>query len=357
MEQMTTVQIRVAMLLEGTDKPKVKQLSVNRMKKQLLKIGCLLSVLFLFTSCVIDGDEIFVIKVDNGYEKKSELNEYIWGFEGMGYNMRIDTLRKGNWHILVRENIYAYFSSTSDPWVGIDKVYFPKNFIKNMELEGEIDAYTFFKLTPKKVKLPSSVTAIGNGAFLGCVNLEKIEIPSSVTEIGGGAFSDCSSLTRIKIDKANQVYDSRNNCNAIIRKSDNKLIAGTSITKIPSSVTAIGGGAFSCRENLEKIKIPSSVTEIGYYAFADCSSLTSIKIPSSVTEIGEGAFSNCSSLKNIEIPSSVTEIRKYAFSNCSSLTSIKIPSSVTEIGGGAFSNCIYNHRTTKTNQKYPSVNL
>ena len=69
MEQMTTVQIRVAMLLEGTDKPKVKQLSVNRMKKQLLNIGCLLSVLFLFTSCVIDGDEIFVIKVDNGYEK------------------------------------------------------------------------------------------------------------------------------------------------------------------------------------------------------------------------------------------------------------------------------------------------
>jgi len=27
------------------------------------------------------------------------------------------------------------------------------------------------------------------------------------------------------------------------------------------------------------------------------------------------------------------------------------------IGDGAFYNCIYNHRTTKTNQKYPSVNL
>ena len=24
---------------------------------------------------------------------------------------------------------------------------------------------------------------------------------------------------------------------------------------------------------------------------------------------------------------------------------------------GSFPNCIYNHRTTKTNQKYPSVNL
>ncbi len=332
------------------------------MKKQLLKIGCLLSVLFLFTSCVIDGDEIFVIKVDNGYEKKSELNEYIWGFEGMGYNMRIDTLRKGNWHILVRENIYDYFSSTSDPWVGIDKVYFPKNFIKNMELEGEIDAYTFFTLTPKKVKLPSSVTAIGNGAFRGCVNLEKIEIPSSVTAIGGGAFrncenlekieipssvteidyfvfSGCSSLTSIKIDKANQVYDSRNNCNAIIRKNDNELIAGTSTTKIPSSVTAIGEGAFSRCVNLEKIELPSSVTAIGEGAFSGCVNLEKIELPSSVTKIGDELFRGCTSLTNVVIPSSVTVIGSGAFRDCENLEKIEIPSSVTEIGELSFYGC------------------
>ena len=46
-----------------------------------------------------------------------------------------------------------------------------------------------------------------------------------------------------------------------------------------------------------------------------------------------------------------------AFSDCSALTAIEIPASVESIGVAAFSNCIYNHRTTKTNQKYPSVNL
>lgn len=51
------------------------------------------------------------------------------------------------------------------------------------------------------------------------------------------------------------------------------------------------------------------------------------------------------------------ELGSYTFRNCSRLTSVTIPSSVTEIGFGAFSYCIYNHRTTKTNQKYPSVNL
>ena len=54
---------------------------------------------------------------------------------------------------------------------------------------------------------------------------------------------------------------------------------------------------------------------------------------------------------------SVTSIGGSAFSDCSGLTSINIPSSVTKIDNSAFSRCIYNHRTTKTNQKYPSVNL
>ena len=61
-------------------------------------------------------------------------------------------------------------------------------------------------------------------------------------------------------------------------------------------------------------------------------------------------------VKRIIIGDGVTRIGEYAFYNCSS-TSITIPNSVTRIGEYAFSYCIYNHRTTKTNQKYPSVNL
>ena len=76
-----------------------------------------------------------------------------------------------------------------------------------------------------------------------------------------------------------------------------------------------------------------------------------------VKVIGDWAFSDCEFLANINIPNSVTTIGEYAFSDCYSLTSINIPNSVTTIGNSAFIICIYNHRTTKTNQKYPSVNL
>ena len=54
---------------------------------------------------------------------------------------------------------------------------------------------------------------------------------------------------------------------------------------------------------------------------------------------------------------SVTSLGDECFYNCYLLKSINIPSSVTSLGDDCFSHCIYNHRTTKTNQKYPSVNL
>ena len=80
-------------------------------------------------------------------------------------------------------------------------------------------------------------------------------------------------------------------------------------------------------------------------------------IGDSVTSIGNEAFRQCFSLTSVTIGNSVTTIGNSAFSGCNSLTSVTIPNSVTTISDNAFRGCIYNHRTTKTNQKYPSVNL
>ena len=119
----------------------------------------------------------------------------------------------------------------------------------------------------------------------------------------------------------------------------------------------IANTAFMDCYSLTSIDIPNSVISIGEDAFHSCYSLTSIIIPNSVTSIGECAFSGCDSLTNIVIPNSVTSIGEGAFSGCDSLTNIVIPNSVASIESCAFYGCIYNHRTTKTNQKYPSVNL
>ena len=189
------------------------------------------------------------------------------------------------------------------------------------------------------VTIGSGVTSIGSGAFGGCTSLTSVTIPNSVTSIGGGAFQNCSSLTSINVNSGNTVYDSRNNCNAIIETSTNTLIVGCKTTIIPDSVTSIGNYAFQNCSSLTNITIPDSVTSIGFGAFNNCSSLISITIGNSVTSIGFGAFQNCRKLSNIVIPNSVTSISGEAFRDCSSLTSITIGSGVTTIGDNVFYEC------------------
>ena len=63
-----------------------------------------------------------------------------------------------------------------------------------------------------------------------------IEIPASVSNIVNGAFYACS-LGCVVVDSGNLVYDSRNNCNAIIETASNKLIVGSQNAVIPDDVT------------------------------------------------------------------------------------------------------------------------
>ena len=45
------------------------------------------------------------------------------------------------------------------------------------------------------------------------------------------------------------------------------------------------------------------------------------------------------------------------FYNCPKLKNVTLAEGIKLLMNRMFSFCIYNHRTTKTNQKYPSVNL
>ncbi len=149
--------------------------------------------------------------------------------------------------------------------------------------------------------IPNGVTSIGYGAFDCCFSLTSITIPNSVTTIDDRAFMFCLSLTSIVVEDGNKVYDSRENCNAIIETKTNTLIRGGNMTIIPNDVTTIGASAFSHCKSLASITIPNSVTSIEAFAFSNCDSLTTIVIPNSVTSIGKHAFNDCSSLTSIVV--------------------------------------------------------
>ena len=166
-----------------------------------------------------------------------------------------------------------------------------------------------------------------------------VDIREGVTSIGQLAFNGCTALGSITVASGNTIYDSRNDCNALIETASNTLIQGCVNTVIPNTVTSIGSGAFYECFDLKEITIPASVTTIGGDAFAFCKDLTSIEIPASVTTIGDGAFDVCEGLTSITISEGVTSIGDAAFAGCTSLTNITIPASVTSIGDYAFQEC------------------
>lgn len=155
----------------------------------------------------------------------------------------------------------------------------------------------------ESIKLPGTITHIGDWAFAYCSTVSSIELPASVDYIGDYAFMGCSGLSSIEL---------------------------------PATVSYIGDDAFKGCVGLTSMEIPNTVTTLGGYAFSDCTQLASVTLPASLASIGDALFMHCSSLRQIDIPASVTTIGAYAFESCTSLTSLTIPESVRMIGRGAF---------------------
>ena len=191
----------------------------------------------------------------------------------------------------------------------------------------------------KNIFIPHSVESIGKHAFYGCSELQSVVMGNSVTAIGAGAFGGCSGLTSIVVATNNPVYDSREDCNAIVETATNTLIAGCKETFIPNSVTSIGRSAFYDCSGLTSLELSNSITSIGDFAFYGCSGLSRLVLPNSITSIGEAVVYGCSNLTNLVIPNSVTSIGDHAMNRCSSLKNIFIPNSVESIGTYAFYGC------------------
>ena len=142
----------------------------------------------------------------------------------------------------------------------------------------QIGDYAFCYSGLESIILPFSLTSIGQQAFEHCP-LTSVYVPASVNYINNNPFVS-ESIETIEVDPMNATFDSRNACNAIIRKSDNKLISGCKNTVIPNGVVSIGHGAFEYTTGLTSITLPGSVTTIGEHAFDHCTGLTTIIVES-----------------------------------------------------------------------------
>ena len=208
------------------------------------------------------------------------------------------------------------------------------------------------------ITLPASLQVIGIGAFYGCsslvscefakgsalkaiescdklynaspsydffsafgafskTGLKSIKIPSSVTTLGPGAFSK-SMLETVDFQPG-------------IELEAIASVIGESGYNIHES--CYYDGVFSDCVNLRSVTIPKSVVTIMPAAFKGCTSLEVLTFEdgSSLETIG-GSFSTMNTCAR--------DTSQGAFMNCSSLEKVIIPSTVTTLGVGAFENCI-----------------
>lgn len=130
------------------------------------------------------------------------------------------------------------------------------------------------------------------------MNLKTLIIPSTVTTIGYDIVHLCPKLTNLVIEDGNTVFDSRDNCNAVIETASNKLIIGCVGSVIPTSVTSINKYAFESSHGLTSITIPSSVKTIGFAAFHNCPDLKEVKVDIKIPlPIVSEVFSNYENMK------------------------------------------------------------
>lgn len=263
-------------------------------------------------------------------------------------------------------------TATTETFAGLRAAidYVSKNNIRQITLEfpnlTAIPAYAivdnsdddryFYSCALVAVIAPKA-TSIGRTALANCHELKSVDFPR-VTKIGETAFSSCDALTSVYFP--------------LVTELDRGAFAHC--RALPSVdfplVTHLAHMAFYNCCVLKRVNFPQ-LTEIDTEAFYNCEELTTFAIPSTVNAIGDGAFAACDKLTEFVVESPyflfsngilynsdksrvvsalpavvsgditlprVTSVSSYAFRNCHGLTSVSLPL-VTEIGSSAFREC------------------
>ena len=231
--------------------------------------------------------------------------------------------------------------------------------------DNDLGISCFRELNLISVKLPKTISKVGDYVFYNCRYLDVVTIPTGVSSIGRYSFAGCSALTSVPLPKTVVTIDvcAFQNCSSL------------SSVNIPTGVTTISNYTFDGCSALSSISLPKTVKTIGTYAFRNCSSLPSVTLPAALTSTGDYSFLGCSGLQAVHIsdwdaycrisfgwytplyyahhlylngeevtgeitlPSDIIKVSNAAFEGCESITSVIIPEGVTSIGASSFRSC------------------
>ena len=246
-----------------------------------------------------------------------------------------------------------------------------------------IDSNAFSWCDLQKLELPSTLTRIGERAFIGSRNLAmvishivnpyaiqnnvfckeeywnengqsydksdaKLYVPSGTKSAyealdGWNMFADIieGEPKEATVDGITYSYVEGQGTATVIGRADEELRnisipATVSINGKKYNVKEVGVGAFkNC--GIETLVIQEGVEVIAKNAFREnWGNLRSVTLPTSLRTIGVGAFYGCSGIRELVIPNGVTSIGEESFRECENMLKLELPATLTSIGEYAF---------------------
>jgi len=121
------------------------------------------------------------------------------------------------------------------------------------------------------------VTAVLDGAFLNCSELNAVTLGDNVVFVGEFAFNGCTNLVAIGATEGNPNFCGEDG--VLFNESKTTLVlcppAKAGFYRIPDGVTSLANSAFRGCGALTGVTVPGSLATIGDTAFTGCGGLTS----------------------------------------------------------------------------------
>ena len=164
-----------------------------------------------------------------------------------------------------------------------------------------------------------SITAIPNKTFFWCRRLTSVRLPVTVTSIGDSALEQCASLDSINLD----------NIISIGRYGFYRARLSDKALSLPR-LTTLSSEAFQFSE-IASVRSLGSITALAGNTFADCTRLTDVVLPATLQSIAASAFARCTALQRVTIEAvTPPTLTASAFSVCPLLDSIYVPAESVE---------------------------
>ena len=245
------------------------------------------------------------------------------------------------------QDAYATTRNTAPETITPDTEYISGDFTYVLQPDGTAKVIYCTARDAADLVIPDAldghkVTAISPMALRDC-KMTTVSIPAGVTDFGGDHLSGHSTLERIHVAAGNPVLADVDG--VLIDKTAKTLLYCPELHAVgeeyvvPSSIRAIGGGAFRW-SNCSGVVLPDGLKRIGPAAFMWHYGLTRIDIPDSVQEIGVHAFNFCQALEQVRLPRNLKEITPCTFTQCYKLSTVTFPAKLETIGNHAFTGAL-----------------